>query len=279
MHTPRVISEQTRTENGSARVYLLVLCVLAGFVILVMGVLSPSECNAQQVSSQVLIDRADKQAISGSTEIAFAWGQMFSPPQNLIRGVINLKEAMNRWTKIETTLDQHLLLGDPGIVNMPFVFVSTNQSFDITETEKKNLHAFFENGGFMFADNAQPQNDVSPGGASMKKMLDDALPEAQFAPVPNDNQIYHSFFDFNDGPPQGSDVNSTGLSREHYYLEGVWLDGDLVAVYSDKGYIVKWNDASNNEPQLRFGVNLIVYALTRGNTSAQRTFAGSYEGR
>jgi hypothetical protein len=42
--------------------------------------------------------------------------------------------------------------------------------------------------------------------------------------------------------------------------------------YADKGYIVKWNDQADNEPQLRFGVNLIVYALTRGNTSAERTF-------
>ncbi len=111
------------------------------------------------------------------------------------------------------------------------------------------------------------------------------------APVPNDHRLYHCFFDF-DGPPQGTDIwNIIALSRpstcgsgpnpahvtlpdDNFYLEGFWLNGDLVAVFSGKGYMIKWNDDVNNEPQLRFAVNVMVYALTRGNTSAQRNFKG-----
>jgi hypothetical protein len=204
--------------------------------------------------------------------------------------VINLKEAMNRWTQVTTTLDEHVYLGDPRLLDYPFVLVSTNQSFDLTETEKANLREFFKRGGFMFADNPEPNKDSSRGGAAMKQMFKDIFPNALFAPVPNDHPVYHSFFDF-DGMPQGLAPSYPAVprsnsgdpvyypiykqyvnSRDIPYLEGIFLNGDLVAVYSDKGYVVKWNDASNNEPQLRFGVNLIVYALTRGNTSAQRTF-------
>lgn len=241
-------------------------------------------------SSSVVIDRTDRQAIKGHTVIAYAWGEMFTPPLNLPRSVINLKEAMNRWTQVTTTLEEHVYLGDPLLLDYSFVFVSTNQSFDLTETEKANLRKFFENGGFMFADNPEPRTITSRGGQAMKRMLEQVLPKAVFAPVPNNDQLYHSFFDF-DVPPIGTEqgrilhvthdiggqhildiVHSQIVAPDRYYLEGIWLDGDLVAVYSDKGYVVKWNDSANNEPQLRFGVNLIIYSLTRGNTSAQRIF-------
>ena len=46
-----------------------------------------------------------------------------------------------------------------------------------------------------------------------------------------------------------------------YFLEGVWLDNRLVAVYSGKGYALKWRSLSNNEPQLKMGVNMVVFAL------------------
>jgi len=268
---------------------------VVGSLLMVVVLIAPcaavrAQANPEHVRSEVSIDRSDKQNISGKTEIAFAWGEHFDPPQNLIHGVINLKEAMNRWTNVATTLNEHLLLSDPDIKNLPFVFVSTNKVFELTETEKRNLRAYFENGGFMFLDNCQAASDFSASGASLRKMLEDVVSDARFAPVPDSHHLYHCFFDFNDGPPQGTELGNVPLIPRsnteidlprpetitlppaRYSLEGVWLDGDLVAVYSDKGYVVKWNDTSNNEPQLRMGVNLIVYALTRGRTNAIRNF-------
>ena len=164
-----------------------------------------AQTNPERVRSEVFMDPADKQNITGQTEIAFAWGELLDPPQNLIRGVINLKEAMNRWTNITTNINEHVLLSNPYIMNMPFIFVSTNRVFDLTETERKNLRAYFENGGFMFLNNSQPVNDFSASGASLQKLLRDVIPNVRFAPVPNSHEIYHSFFDFNDGPPQGAE--------------------------------------------------------------------------
>ncbi len=244
------------------------------------GRIAPAQVNPLAVRSEVLIDRNDKQAITGQTEIAFAWGQLFMPPQDMLRGVINLKEAMNRWTQINTSLDQHLLLSDQDIQRMPFVFVTVEKLIELTQTEQQNLRQFFSKGGFLFVDNSNPRSEFSASGASLKQMLGDAIPNGRFAPVPNSHQIYHSFFDFDDGPPLGAELgvipsNTPGVqlqSRDRFYLEGVWVGEDLVAVYSDKGYIQKWKEASDNEPQLKFGVNLIVYALTKGNTIANRTF-------
>ncbi|MFC1512283.1 DUF4159 domain-containing protein [Candidatus Latescibacterota bacterium] len=269
----------------------VIMFLLIGILFIAPGMTAYAQTNPEHVRSEVYIDRSDKQSISGITEIAFAWGQLFDPPQDLLRGVINLKEAMNRWTDVVTTLNQHLLLSDPGIRDLPFMFVTADKVFDLTEAEKRNLREYFSSGGFMFLDNSQPQSEFSASGASLRKMLEDVIPNALFAPIPDNHQIYHSFFDFDDGPPQGSEVNlhlSVGksnsgdsvrirahrmtMNKQVLYLEGAWLEGDLVAVYSDKGYIVKWNDTSNNEPQLRMGVNLIIYALTRGPTNAIKNY-------
>ena len=260
--------------------------LIVGMGIILIGGIANTQTNPEHVRSEVFIDRNDKQGISGKTEIAFAWGQLFEPPQDLLHGVINLKEAMNRWTDVATTLNEHLMLSDPGIMNLPFVFVTADRVFDLTETEKKNLRAYFENGGFMFLDNCQAASDFSASGASLRKILVDVITNARFAPVPDNHHLYHCFFDFDDGPPQGTEQNiqtwhsniegpvprpeTIVLPPQRLYLEGVWLDDDLVAVYSDKGYVVKWNDSSNNEPQLRMGVNLIVYALTKHNSIAKQ---------
>ena len=60
------------------------------------------------------------------------------------------------------------------------------------------------------------------------------------------------------------------MTKQVLYLEGIWLDERLVAIYSDKGYALKWKDYTNNEPQLRMGVNFVVFALTQQGGIAQR---------
>jgi len=60
------------------------------------------------------------------------------------------------------------------------------------------------------------------------------------------------------------------MAGQVLYLEGVWLDERLVAVYSDKGYAIKWKDLANNEPQLKIGVNFVVFALTQAGGIAQQ---------
>lgn len=238
----------------------------------------------------VVIDPANKQNIKGYIHIAFAWGEQIAPPQNLLRGLINLKTTLNRWTDIEAVIDNHLYLGSPRLLKMPFVFITTDRAFELTETEKINVKKYLENGGFMVLDNAAPLYEASQGGTSLKQMLREALgSKARFIPIPNDHPLYHCFFDFDDGPPIGSEIgfikvgqgtplkNSElalhdGMIRQKdiYFLEGVWIGDRLVAVYSDKGYVVRWKDNLDNEPQLRMGVNMIVYALTQKGGIAQK---------
>ena len=231
----------------------------------------------------VVIDPANKQNIKGYVHIAFAWGEQLTPPQYLVRGLINLKETINRWTGIEAVLDNHLLLGTPRLLKMPFVYITTDRAFELTGPEKENVKKYLENGGFMVLENATPLYEESQAKASLKQMIRDALgSKARFEPIPNDHPLYHCFYDFDDGPPIGSEIgmvrvgsgtklkdnirylsDGTVMAKQVLYLEGVWIGDRLVALYSDKGYIVRWKDLTDNDPQMKMGINMIVFALTQ----------------
>ena len=231
--------------------------------------------------SQIVVDPMNKKNITGNVQITQAWGERLSTPPGLRRGLMNLKEAMNKWTKIQTNLDRHIMLSSEKLMQMPFVYVTCKGNFDLTETEKKNVKRYFENGGFMVVENSNPFSNTSGGGGgALKKMIRDTLPNARFEPIPNNHPLYHCFFDFKDGPPQGAeltgrnrdaDPNSNTLQpKKIFYLEGVWYKGRLAALYSDKGYIIKWNDSADNEPQLKMGINMIVFALTQQGSIAKQ---------
>jgi len=231
----------------------------------------------ESLKGQIYVDPANRQELKGFVHIAFAWAEQLEPPENLQRGLINLKEGMTRWTDIDTRIDKHLYLSSNTLLKMPFVFVTTDRAFELTKQESENVRTYLRNGGFMVLDNATPRYERSQAEASLRKMMRDSLgSQARFEPIPNDHPLYRMFFTFVDGPPNGSeigiiDVSPTSvsgveergsiMSKNIPYLEGIWIGNRLVAVLSNKGYIKNWNEMSGNEPQLKIGVNMIVFAL------------------
>ena len=136
-------------------------------------------------------------------------------------------------------------------------------------------------GGFVFTDNANPTAEFSQAEAALRRIFGDALRgDGVLQIIPNDHPIYHTYYDF-DGPPVGSELEvestsqqrdneSISIARQSYHLEGVFVDGRLVAIYSDKGYVHTWARNYGNEPQLRFGINAVIFALTQEGSIAQQ---------
>ncbi len=229
-----------------------------------------AQLSASGTAPVVLIDPANKQNVKGNVSIALAWGEMFAPPQGYLRGFIHLRDSMVRWTKVNTEITRNLMLGSPRLLEIPFVLVTTDVNFELSPTERANVKKYLENGGFLVLENPTPRTEKSPAEASLKQMIRDALGSAaRFKPIPADHPIYTCFWDFTDGPPQGSEVGTFGadsaeqrsISKPVYYLEGVWIGERLAVVFSNKGYIVRWAELSDNIPQLKFGVNLIVFSM------------------
>src|SRR5581483_5938947 len=87
--------------------------------------------------------------------------------------------------------------------------------------------------------------------------------------LPNDHDLYSCFFRFPDGPPTTShELNGWGDNLVHAHLQAIEREGRIAVLYSSKDYSSEWGYHAETKRQqsvdnTKFGVNLIVYALTR----------------
>lgn len=88
-------------------------------------------------------------------------------------------------------------------------------------------------------------------------------------PLPNTHELYRCFFVFENGPPTTShEMNGWGDNLVHEQLDAVVKNGRIRVLFSNKDYSSEWSFHPDNKRFLsvdntRFGVNLVVYALTR----------------
>jgi hypothetical protein len=241
-----------------------------------------------RVRAMIARDPALREKFRGFVYIPAVWGVQLAPPVHLRRAAIMLAEAVNRYTGMDARVDSHLALDARRLSSTPFLYITADEAFELTPTERKRFGEYLRSGGFAFLDTGAPQYENSPAEASLRRMLRDALGcHARFEPIPLSHPIYHCLFEFTDGPPQGNEVQflftstvltdmcgwtarNARLPRLENRLEGIFLDGMLVAVYSGKGYGFRWVQGSDNQPQLKFGVNIVVYALTREGSMTER---------
>ncbi len=252
--------------------------------------ISLTDLDTGQFKAMVIQDPQDKTSIKGFIYISTLWGAQLEP--GYPRAVIRLSDAVNRYTSITSKVDKHLFIDSSRIFDSPFVFLCATKQFELTEIEARNFGDYLRKGGFAVFDNGTPTIEFGAAEASLRQSFKAALgSQANFLPIPNNHPIYHCFFDFNDGPPQGSEAerniasqrsNDVGsesvryqghrvtITKQVLYLEGITIDNRLCAIYSDKGYGIKWESEENNEPQLKMGVNMVVFALTQEGSIAQQ---------
>jgi hypothetical protein len=225
--------------------------------------------NTGRYRGMVIQDPTDKQNITGFVYLALAWGSILEPSQK--RSINQLVRAINNYTRIEAQEYDQMFLDSQALFKAPFVYIAANRAFELTEHEASNLARYLRSGGFVVADNGRPDLEFGPAEASLRQMFREALGrDARFVPLQNDHPIYHVFFDFDDGPPPGGEVSNRNYRRTVYFLEGIFLGDRLVAIYSDKGYGIFWERETQNEPHLKMGVNMVVFALTQKGSIAQQ---------
>ncbi|MFC1490288.1 M56 family metallopeptidase [Candidatus Latescibacterota bacterium] len=195
--------------------------------------------------------------------VATVKGADLEPPEELNSAIENVAATVTRHSALSSAIIKDISLDTPGFSNVPMIFMSADKGFKLTPNEAKNLGEYLRNGGFAFIDNGTPEFEFGDAEASLRQALRDALQsDAKFLPIPNSHPIYHVFADFENGPPLGSESisNPVTISKKILFLEGLWLDGKLVAVYSDKDYIKKWAENNIHSSQMQMGVNLIIFA-------------------
>lgn len=159
-------------------------------------------------------------------------------------------------------------LASPEIFQYPFLYMTGHLPVRFSAEEARNLKAFVERGGFIFIDDHNHDIDAAfhrTATAELARIFgEDALVE-----LPNDHELYRAFFVFEDGPPTTShELNGWGDGLVHEHLHAVLVDSRIGVLYSNKDYSSEWSYHVQNKrfqalDNTRFGVNIIVYALTR----------------
>jgi hypothetical protein len=180
--------------------------------------------------------------------------------------------------KIETEVHWNQLPADsPDLGQTALLYMTGNQAvLQFSAAEKKGLARYLNGGGLLYAEDIRisragrgldRQNagmEGTPFDQQFKALMRDPLVLGEngghWEKLAKEHPLYAACYDFAGGPPLG------GAPRGNVSdLEMLELRGRAAVIFSDLNISWYWGDplASSREWGLRFGVNLIVFAMVQ----------------
>ncbi len=180
----------------------------------------------------------------------------------------NLMHSLVQYTKIPVDTQERVVpLNSPQLFESPFCYLSGHKLVEFDEDESRNFKAYVQRGGFVFVDDCNHDID-GLFAKSFEVQMAKLFGEGALKKIPNTHPLYTSFFRFEEGPPTtGFELNGWGDDLVHDYLKAIEIDGKIRVLYSNKDYGCEWDYDYRNkrwlaEDNTKFGVNIIIYALT-----------------
>ncbi len=188
------------------------------------------------------------------------WESAPSLPEAVIDAVVRYTTIDIAPTGVYVDLASHELF------NFPFVWMTGHLPVRFTDDERRNVKQYVERGGLLMIDDHN--HDIT---GQFHKTATEEIERmfGRMTRLPKNHELYNCFFVFDDGPPNTHhELNGYGDDLLHKYLDAVVVRGRLGLIYSSKDYSSEWNFHADTKKFMqqdptKFGVNLIVYALTR----------------
>jgi hypothetical protein len=147
------------------------------------------------------------------------------------------------------------------LFSYPIIFVNGHGNIAFSENEVNNLRAYFNAGGFMFA------NDDYGMDPSFRREMKKVLPDAEWYDLPFGHPIYSEISRFPNGTPKIHEHDNKPAQGF-----GLFWNGVMVCYYDYEADIcdgweaeeIHHDPAEKRKAALDMGVNVLVYALTRG---------------
>jgi hypothetical protein len=141
----------------------------------------------------------------------------------------------------------------------PFIFLTGHGNMTFTDLEVKRLRTYLENGGFIYADDDYGMDKA------FRREVKKIFPDEQLVELPFSYGLYHCQYEFNNGPPKTHEHD--GKTPQGF---GLFYKGRLALYYTyESNPSDGWNDPEvhgdppeKREEALRFGTNIVVWALT-----------------
>ena len=173
---------------------------------------------------------------------------------------VNLLKFVRQHTNIDVNPRYEFVdIMSENFFSYPFVFMTGHGNVSLTEAEVRRLRIYLENGGFLYAD-----DDYGMDKAFRREMKK-VFPDQDLVELPFNHGLYHCQFDFPSGPPKTHEHD--GKRPQGF---GLFHKGRLVVYYTcETNPSDGWADPEvHNDPEpkreeaLRFGTNIVVWALT-----------------
>ncbi len=223
-----------------------------------------------------------------------------------------LAEQMNRHTQVRTQVLDGLAMDDPRLLQAPFLLLTALAPFQFTQVEARNLGQYLLAGGFVYAEVVTPLSRTATADEDMdlpalRDLIRQAFhavgyregPDWRFERLEMSHPLFHCYYDVTTLPRGMRDMHfwywasSVRPEPTPPYLEAIMIGEHMAGVYSMKNYAEFWAGVAeqNRErdkadgflgafdiggeelPVYKLGVNLLVYALTREGSLAQRLMA------
>lgn len=179
----------------------------------------------------------------------------------------NLTDSLIRYTSLRVSPTPVIVsLSSADALRFPFLYLTGHLPVRFTEAERTTVRTFLDRGGFLFVDDHNHDIDGVFHKTATEELRRTAGPLVN---LPNNHELYSAFFKFPDGPPTTShELNGWGDNLVHEHLQAVMKNGRIGVLYSSKDYSSEWSYHPESKrfqaiDNTRFGVNLVVYALTR----------------
>lgn len=179
----------------------------------------------------------------------------------------NIIDSVARYTSLPVRSQGVTVpLASEAALQYPLLYLTGHLPVRFTQGESEVLTKYLDRGGMLFVDDHNHDVDGAFNKTAREEIRRVAGP---LLPLPNTHELYRSFFVFENGPPTTShEMNGWGDNLVHEQLDAVVKDGRIRVLFSNKDYSSEWSFHPDNKRFLsvdntRFGVNIVVYALTR----------------
>lgn len=173
---------------------------------------------------------------------------------------VNLLSFVAKATNIEVEAKYYPVdLSSNDIFDYPFVFMTGHGSVNLTEEQKTKLSEYLQAGGFLYIDDDYGMDSY------IRPLLENLLPGSRPTAIPLTHPVYSSHFVFERGVPKIHEHDDKAPESL-----GLYVEDRLCLLYTfesnpSDGWAdpdVHDNEPAKREAALKFGTNVIVYALT-----------------
>ncbi|MBI5093883.1 MAG: DUF4159 domain-containing protein [Candidatus Hydrogenedentes bacterium] len=191
------------------------------------------------------------------------WDTLPNGDENLLRyvsQVTNIKLSRKTWRERVVAVNDF-----DKMHTTPILFMTGQVDFDFTPEEVTAINEYFKRGGFLYADDCDADN--RSGMLFYPAFLREIgkFPDIQVKRLPPNHELYHCFFDISAGhSPWDRAFPHQATWWDRFPDMGLYYRNRMVGLLTGSDQHCGWAGRRRNmQPEaLKFGANIIVYALT-----------------